>query len=490
MGQALYRKYRSKTLDEVVGQEHITETLKKALKQSRINHAYLFTGPRGVGKTSVARILAHEINNIPYTDDSSDIDIIEIDAASNRRIDEIRELRDKVYVAPTHAKYKVYIIDEVHMLTTPAFNALLKTLEEPPEHVVFILATTDSHKLPETIISRTQRFSFRPVEKTKVVEHLRYIAEKEGINIDDKALEMIAEHGEGSFRDSISMLDQSRTNDEKVTKVKIEEILGIPPDESIAGLILTLDNGDISKLVSSLSELYNLGFQPASIAAQISKTIRDRVVHESSLDIEKDLRLLKELIDVAQSHRPEQFLEITLLKRLPKRSGPSIYLDVIEAKDDVHSLADEEHEIVAASVKEEALDQNEEVRPSDRSKTQIMSDPSDSNWELILRELKQRHNTLYGVVRMAQPKFETEKVILAFEFAFHEKKINQTNNKTVISEVVQNITGKKYEIECILDKSATPPKITISTNSEPKSQNAPDLTTINNIFEGAELLES
>src|SRR5688572_10703249 len=161
MGQALYRKYRSKSLGEIVGQEHITDTLAQALKSGRISHACLFSGPRGVGKTSIARILAHEINGLPYTDDAAHLDIIEIDAASNRRIDEIRELRDKVYIAPTSGKYKVYIIDEVHMLTREAFNALLKTLEEPPAHAVFILATTEAHKLPETIVSRTQHYTFK-----------------------------------------------------------------------------------------------------------------------------------------------------------------------------------------------------------------------------------------------------------------------------------------------------------------------------------------
>src|SRR6195952_5997700 len=194
MGQALYRTNRPKRLGDIVGQEHITKTLEQALKTGKISHAYLFTGPRGVGKTSIARILAHEINDIPYEDDSMHLDIIEIDAASNRRIDEIRELRDKVHTAPTSAKYKVYIIDEVHMLTKEAFNALLKTLEEPPDHVIFILATTEAHKLPETIISRTQRYSLRPVPEDQVVAHLKEIAKGEKIKIDEEALRVIAHH--------------------------------------------------------------------------------------------------------------------------------------------------------------------------------------------------------------------------------------------------------------------------------------------------------
>lgn len=173
---ALYRKYRSKSLSDIIGQDHITKTLGNALKSGKINHAYLFTGPRGTGKTSVARILAHQINDLPYTDESIHLDIIEIDAASNRRIDDIRELRDKVHSAPSSAKYKVYIIDEVHMLTNESFNALLKTLEEPPAHVIFILATTEVHKLPATITSRAQRHSFKLIPQDQVVEHLAKIA--------------------------------------------------------------------------------------------------------------------------------------------------------------------------------------------------------------------------------------------------------------------------------------------------------------------------
>ena len=179
MGQALYRKYRSKSLSEVIGQDHITQTLSRAIKNGRIAHAYLFTGPKGVGKTSIARILAHEINGLDYSEYSAKaIDIIEIDAASNRKLEETKSLIEKVYVSPISAKFKVYIIDEVHMLTPESFNALLKTLEEPPEHVVFIMATTEAHKLPPTFISRTQRYTFKPIDSQKIADHLAYIAKE------------------------------------------------------------------------------------------------------------------------------------------------------------------------------------------------------------------------------------------------------------------------------------------------------------------------
>ena len=208
MGKALYRKYRSKSLDEIVGQSHITDILKRAVEKDRIAHAYLLTGPRGVGKTSIARILAHEINQLPYTDESSHLDIIEIDAASNNSVEDIRDLREKVQIAPSLAKKKIYIIDEVHMLSKSAFNALLKTLEEPPEHVVFILATTDLEKLPATIVSRVQQFHFLPASESDIVANLKAIATKEKIKIDDTALQLIGQHSGGRFTDTVRLLDQ------------------------------------------------------------------------------------------------------------------------------------------------------------------------------------------------------------------------------------------------------------------------------------------
>src|SRR5665213_487201 len=261
MGQALYRKYRSKSLDEIVGQEHITESLKHAIKDHNISHAYLLTGPRGVGKTSIARILAYAVNDVPYSDESEQLlDIIEIDAASHRRIEEMRDLREKVNFTPSILKYKVYIIDEVHMLTKEAFNALLKTLEEPPAHVIFILATTELNKVPETIISRTQRYNFRPVPRDRVIEHLKYIAEAEKIQIDDEALGLIAVHGKGSFRDSISLLDQIRNQSDKISVDNVLDTIGLAPTQIIDSIKEAVVANDKLQLLRILADIDNSGY--------------------------------------------------------------------------------------------------------------------------------------------------------------------------------------------------------------------------------------
>jgi DNA polymerase-3 subunit gamma/tau len=308
--QALYRKYRSKSLDEIVGQEHITTTLAGAIKQGKINHAYLFTGPRGTGKTSIARILAHEINKLPYKDDATHLDIVEIDAASNRRIDDIRDLRDKVHIAPISARYKVYIIDEVHMLTNESFNALLKTLEEPPEHVIFILATTEVHKLPATIISRAQRHSFRLIPLDKVVSHLSAIAKKEKITIDSAALQLLAEHGGGSFRDSISLLDQMSASDEPITTELIELLLGLAPQASLVNLLTSVKHGEVKEILQIVSELLASGLTPSAIAEQLLKIIRKELQENGSRQL---AQLMHELLSVQSAQYPKLKLESVLL---------------------------------------------------------------------------------------------------------------------------------------------------------------------------------
>ena len=325
MSQALYRKYRSKKLSEIVGQAHITRLLERALKRGAVAHAYLLTGPRGVGKTSIARILAHEINNLPYTDESTHLDIIEIDAASNNSVEDIRDLRDKVQIAPVSAPKKVYIIDEVHMLSKSAFNALLKTLEEPPEHVVFILATTDADKLPATILSRVQRFNFRLISEADVVAHLRTIAEAERIKIDDDALWLIAEQGQGSFRDSISLLDQlQHVADGAITAQLIEESLGLASAQDIDALLAAAAAGDIAAIVQQLGAIEHNGV-PAPIAAeQIARNIQ-----RSAISHPERLALLGPLAKVMHSPWPYT----SLLVALTPQASQSIRLAAISNVD-------------------------------------------------------------------------------------------------------------------------------------------------------------
>lgn len=270
----LYRRYRPLRLSEVVGQEQVVEPLGKSLAQGKVGHAYLFVGPRGCGKTSVARILAHEINSFKYEIEDDYVDIIEIDGASNRGIDNIRELREKVMIAPTAGKYKVYIIDEVHMLTKEAFNALLKTLEEPPEHVVFIMATTDAHKVPVTITSRAQTYSFKLADSKVMLDFLKNVASKEKIPINDEALAVVAKRGEGSFRDSLSLLDQISTlSGNKITKEMVVSAMGLPEDEKVTELLSAYVLGDIAKITMVLQDLLSSGIKPETLTEELISTV-------------------------------------------------------------------------------------------------------------------------------------------------------------------------------------------------------------------------
>ena len=249
MGKALYRKYRPCSLDAVVGQSQVTELLAKSLASGKISHAYLFIGPRGCGKTSVARIFAHAINNFDYQIEDDYVDIIEIDGASNRGIDNIRELREKVAIAPTKGKYKVYIIDEVHMLTKEAFNALLKTLEEPPAHAIFIMATTDAYKVPVTITSRAQVYTFKLADADTMTNFLKSVCEQEGIKIDPDALDLVVKRGGGSFRDSLSLLDQISTlSTDTITRELIASALGLPEDDQINELLTAYSTQNVVKI--------------------------------------------------------------------------------------------------------------------------------------------------------------------------------------------------------------------------------------------------
>jgi DNA polymerase-3 subunit gamma/tau len=291
--QALYRKWRSRTFEEVIAQEHVTRTLRNALRAGRVAHAYLFTGPRGTGKTSTARLLAKAVNCrsedeekpcnacaiCQAIDEGRMLDLIEIDAASNRGIDEIRDLREKVNFRPGEARYKFYIIDEVHMLTNEAFNALLKTLEEPPPHVIFVLATTEPHKIPATVLSRCQRFDFRRIPLDDILSRLSYIATEEGLAVEPPALEMIARQSTGSLRDAVSLLDQMMAYatcgvGEAITLAHVQEALGIASSQLVADLVDRLAQRDVPAGLEMINRAIDEGAEPRQLAREIVEHLR------------------------------------------------------------------------------------------------------------------------------------------------------------------------------------------------------------------------
>jgi len=299
MAQALYRKWRSQTFDEVVGQEHVMQTLRNALRENRVAHAYLFAGPRGTGKTSTARILAKALNcTAPEAARPCDkcptcvaitegrmLDLIEIDAASNNSVDDVRELRDKVGFRPSEGSYKIYIIDEVHMLSNSAFNALLKTLEEPPPHARFILATTEPHKIPATVLSRCQRFDFRRIPVPEIAAHLRHIIEAEGFQAEAEALSTIARNAQGCMRDAISLLDQMLSyGAETVTFAQVQQALGAVSSQSVAALVDAIVTKNVSAGLLLIQQLVIEGASLTEFCHQVVEHLRGVMVMQMTGD--------------------------------------------------------------------------------------------------------------------------------------------------------------------------------------------------------------
>lgn len=333
---ALYRKYRSKTFEEIIGQKHITKSLINQIANDQVGHAYLFTGTRGTGKTSIAKIFARAINcESPVNGspcgkcatcnalmNSVNVDILEIDAASNNRVDEIRDLREKVKYPPVVGKYKVYIIDEVHMLTDSAFNALLKTLEEPPPFVVFILATTEVQKLPATILSRCMRFDFKLVSQEDLENHLKYIFKDSGIKYEDEAVSIIASLGAGSVRDTLSIADMCVAySNNTVTYDSVVEAIGLTDRATLNLLATSVVNGDEGELLQNIDKIAKSGKNITQLSKDLVGYIRDLLVVKTCKDYENILKLPKdqlvELKTLADKATNEKLIEIlTRLSRL------------------------------------------------------------------------------------------------------------------------------------------------------------------------------
>ena len=411
--KSLYRRYRPKKLDEIVGEEQVVTPLSNALKEGRISHAYLFVGPRGCGKTSVARILAHEVNGFDYELEDDYVDIIEIDGASNRGIDNIRELREKAAIAPTLGKYKVYIIDEVHMLTKEAFNALLKTLEEPPEHVIFIMATTDVYKVPITITSRAQTYTFKLADAKTMIEHLKAICEKEGIKISDDALQVIAKRGGGSFRDSLSLLDQISTlSKDEITKDLVVSATGLPEDEMVQNLLEAYIDGNVVKITTFLRDLLNSGIKPETLAEEIILNI----VENPRVEL---LGLLEKLPEVK-----DPFAEARLLVALCNNVAPA------QAVMPIRNTIPEQNS-------------TPKQNPIPKQSPMPTTTTTDFNWNSFLETVKGMNDAIYSQVVKAGYEASGETLHI-----YPDKKVARTilardNNKKILIEAAG---GMKVEI--------------------------------------------
>lgn len=452
MSQALYRKYRSKSLGEIVGQSHVTDILARSLTSGRIAHAYLLTGPRGIGKTSIARILAHEINKLPYDEATPHLDIIEIDAASNNGVEDVRDLRDKVQVAPVSAAKKIYIIDEVHMLSKAAFNALLKTLEEPPEHAVFILATTDVDKLPATIISRTQRFGLRAIGKSDAVQHLKHIASQENIAIDDDAIELIALRGDGSFRDSISLLDQLRgiTGEETtITRALIEASLGLAPQDMMRSLLQAYENKNLDTIVTLLDKSEHDGIQATVLASQLIQHIRSSVAQKPHL-----LPLLDRLLEVGRSSQPAIKILTALASTLSADSSlaaPKSKTVALAAPTPVISAP--VAELQRPSIAQPAKPRQKVIKKETAPVESHAYEEGILDWNKLMEYTKEHFVAIYSVLSKCTGVMEGDTLTLYTNNAFYKKKLDDAKHRTNLVNALRATGAGAPLIETI----GTPP---------------------------------
>ncbi|MDR3559334.1 MAG: DNA polymerase III subunit gamma/tau [Candidatus Pacebacteria bacterium] len=556
MANTLYRKYRPKNFAEVIGQTHVIRTLTNAVKNDHVGHAYLFTGPRGTGKTSIARILAKTINcenikparnatpdrNASRSDagghsvaggdalpcekcsaceiiaSGKSLDIIEIDAASNTGVDNIRELRETVALAPASLKYKVYIIDEVHMLSTGAFNALLKTLEEPPAHVVFILATTEIHKVPETILSRCQRFDFTRLPMTDIVKKLKLIADAEKVKIESEALELIAIAAEGGMRDAESLLGQIISLEDKNITVKdTEEILGTTDRKTAAAVARMITENDSTGAIAKINELLESGYDlqvfnkslinylRQLMLIKISSELKRYFTYEMPEEQMKDIVELAEKADlgkiiatinllleaqnkIASFILPQLPLEIAIIKatqKFPEAShntqrithnantanagsgvSPESYVpskastespSVGSASPDLNRSTPEG---ISDNDNPVIIEQHTDPLPSeDNNNSKIDLYTVKSNWSQLLTDIRPHNHSLSALLSNCQPvNAQDGKVTLATPYEFYAERLRDPKNKLTVEEVLGKILGCRLILNVAVDKTIQPQK--------------------------------
>lgn len=509
--QALYRKYRPKTFSDVCGQEHITRVLQSEVESGKIGHAYLFTGTRGTGKTTCAKILSRAVNcenpkggnpcgecdmcRMILSDEATDI--VEIDAASNNGVDNIRELREQVVFSPAAAKYRVYIIDEVHMLSSGAFNALLKTLEEPPEHVVFILATTEVHKLPATILSRCQRFDFRRIDSEVIAERVKYVAGKEGLSVTDDAATLIAAVADGGMRDALSILDLCAGSGEEITEATVSSVCSMAGNDYLLNIADYIKSGDKEGALTLLDKLHNSSVDMTRLLNELTSHFRDIMIiktvtsgtkpivcsktHMAALEKQAEKFSLSEVLAIlnilsdsaaymAGSNRRAQ-MEMTLLKLCSPRlrndpASLEMRIAALEAKLDGGVAVSKEKtpafEPVAQAQAQNAdkpqkIEPNEEITTAQSEpETKAESTPDEStdepgrveNWHDILEVLKAKNPIIAGVLADSAAYIEGGRLLIETESSQFKTLVNGANPtyREAIKNAAQEVLGRRYNL--------------------------------------------
>lgn len=506
MYQALYRKYRSQTFGQLVGQQVVATTLRQAVEQGKISHAYLFSGPRGTGKTSVAKIFAKAMNcpnqkdGEPCNDcyicqaitEGSLEDVIEIDAASNNGVDEIRDIRDKSTYAPSLAKHKVYIIDEVHMLSTGAFNALLKTLEEPTENVVFILATTELHKIPATILSRVQRFEFKSIKTQDIIGHIEWILEQEGIDFEQEGVQIIARRAEGGMRDALSILDQalSLTQENRLTTDIAEEITGSISLGALDAYVAALIAHDAVAALDNLNLIFDSGKNMARFVTDLLQYLRDLIIvktggenhHASELFLENlktpqetlfamiDMAT-KSLADIKNSLQPKIYTEMMTIRLAEEKADldqipDNLAEELSNLKQEIQQLKQQLANVgsqpAQAAKKSEARPQKAKTYRVDRNKVNAILEEAVENPDLARSNLTKLQNAWGEIIESlagadkalligSQPVAANENhAILAFESHFNaEQTMKRENLNTMFGNLLSNAAGFSPDILAI-----------------------------------------
>jgi DNA polymerase-3 subunit gamma/tau len=535
--QVLYRKWRPQTFDTVVGQEHVIRTLRNALRAGRIGHAYLFAGPRGTGKTTIARLLAKAVNCLTETPDDRPcnecsicqaltegrlLDLIEIDAASNRGIDEIRELRERVGFRPNEARYKIYVVDECHMLTEPAFNALLKTLEEPPPHVIFVLATTEPQKIPETILSRCQCFDFRRLTVAEIAGRLADLAEREGLQLEPEALTAIARHATGSIRDAESLLDQLIAyGDEMITLAQVQAVLGTGSLRVVSELVEYLVAGDTARGLDGINQAIDEGVAPGQLNRQVVEYLRGLMLIQVG-NGDQLLNLPQETLETMRDQASQiSFRQVVRSVKLFNEAGralkgslhPQLPLELAF----IEAVMPDPAKVAAPPTRETTANNSE--RSTNRSPAEkpgaaetmppavaslpapIASPPPVSTqasrpeaaplqtstatsnlsletiqaqWGQVLQVIRPRSALLQAVLRDGwAARVEGNTVVIGFDpkREFHKNKVAEDENRRMVEEALGQVLGLPCRVECrlISPPSLGPIPIPASSPSSPQS---------------------